>query len=109
MFRLLLLLAAVSGTLVQAADPVPAKPKDDLSLQQQQIRRDYERFERSLLEAAESLRRKEPEQSDILDRAREKSQEQALLGEMEKIAIELKQDQTGAASDRQRQVIERME
>ncbi len=109
MWRLLLLLAAVCGTLVQAADPAAAKPKDDLSLQQQQIRRDYERFERSLLEAAEHLRRKEPEQSDILDRAREKSQEQALLGEMEKIAIELKQNQTGSASDRQRLVIERME
>ena len=86
----------------------PAKPKDNLSLQQQQIRRDYERFERSLLEAAENLRRKEPEQSDILDRARERSQEQALLGEMEKIATELKQNQTGSASDRQRQVIDRM-
>ncbi len=103
-----MLLVALS-TLVHAADPVPAKPKDDLSLQQQQIRRDYERFERSLLEAAESLRRKEPEQSDILDRAREKSQEHSLLGEMEKIAIELKQNQTGSASDRQRQVIEQME
>jgi hypothetical protein len=109
MLPLLLLLAAVCGTSAFAADPVPAKPKDDLSLQQQQIRRDYERFERSLLEAAEHLRRKEPEQSDILDRAREKSQEQALLGEMEKIALELMQNQTGSASDRQRQVIERME
>lgn len=106
---LALLMAVTCGALIHAADPVPVKPKDDLSLQQQQIRRDYERFERSLLEAAESLRRKEPEQSDILDRAREKSQEQALLGEMEKIALELKQNQTGSASDRQRQVIERME
>ena len=104
---LLAILLAIGGSSIRAADPV--KPKDDLSLQQQQIRRDYERFERSLLEAAEHLRRKEPEQSDILDRAREKSQEQALLGEMEKVAIELKQNQTGAASDRQRQVIERME
>ena len=107
--RWLALLVFVISSFVHAADPAPAKPKDDLSLQQQQIRRDYERFERSLLEAAEHLRRKEPEQSDILDRAREKSQEQALLGEMEKIAIELKQNQTGSASDRQRQVIERME
>ena len=103
---LLAILLAIGGSSVFAADPV--KPKDDLSLQQQQIRRDYERFERSLLEAAENLRRKEPEQSDILDRAREKSQQQALLGEMEKIAIELKQSQTGSASDRQRQVIDRM-
>ncbi len=65
-------------------------------------------FERSLLEASEHLRRKEPEQADILDRARDRSQEQALLNEMEKIASELKSNQTGSASDRQRDVIERM-
>ena len=105
---LALLLWAALGALIQAAEPAPVNPKDDLSLQQQQIRRDYERFERSLLEAAEQLRRKEPEQSDILDRARERSQEQALLSEMEKIATELKQQQTGSASDRQRQVIDQM-
>ena len=84
----------------------PKKP--DLSLEQQQLRRDYERFERSLLEASEHLRRKEPEQADILDRARERSQEQALLNEMEKIASELKSNKTGSASDRQREVIDRM-
>ena len=103
---MLAMIQRVGAFGVHAAEP--AKPKDDLSLQQQQIRRDYERFERSLLEAAENMRRKEPEQSDILDRARERSQEQALLGEMEKIATELKQNQTGSASDRQRQVIDRM-
>ncbi len=105
---LALLFWVALGAFLQAAEPAPANLKDDLSLQQQQIRRDYERFERSLLEAAEQLRRKEPEQSEILDRARERSQEQALLGEMEKIASELKQQQTGSASDRQRQVIDRM-
>lgn len=108
MLQLILLFVAECGILIQAAEPAPANPKDDLSLQQQQIRRDYERFERSLLEAAEQLRRKEPEQSEILDRAREWSQKQTLLGEMEKIASELKQQQTGSASDRQRQVIEHM-
>ena len=64
----LLAIVVVGAGGVTAAEP--DKPKGDLSLQQQQIRRDYERFERSLLEAAENMRRKEPEQSDILDRAR---------------------------------------
>ncbi len=103
---LLVVVAVVNAIPIDAADP--EKPKSDLSLQQQQIRRDYERFERSLLEAAENMRRKEPEQSDILDRARQRSQEQALLNEMDKISQELKQNQTGSASDRQRQVIDRM-
>ena len=102
----LLAVAIVCAGSIRAADP--EKPKTDLSLQQQQIRRDYERFERSLLEAAENMRRKEPEQSDILDRARQRSQEQTLLNEMDKISLELKQNQTGSASDRQRQVIDRM-
>ena len=102
----LLVVAIGCAGSIRAADP--EKPKADLSLQQQQIRRDYERFERSLLEAAENMRRKEPEQSDILDRARQRSQEQTLLNEMDKISLELKQNQTGSASDRQRQVIDRM-
>lgn len=90
---------------LRAADPVK---KPDLGLEQQQLRRDYERFERSLLEAAEHLRRKEPEQADILDRARVKSQEQALLNEMQKIAEELKGNETGKASERQLDVLTRM-
>lgn len=102
----LLAIVVVGAGGVTAAEP--DKPKGDLSLQQQQIRRDYERFERSLLEAAENMRRKEPEQSDILDRARQRSQEQALLNEMDKISQELKQNQTGSASERQRQVIGRL-
>ena len=104
----LLAVVIVWSSVVPAFAADPEKPKSDLSLQQQQIRRDYERFERSLLEAAENMRRKEPEQSDILDRARQRSQEQALLNEMDKISLELKQNQTGSASERQRQVIVRL-
>ncbi len=96
----------LSAETVRADDA--SKPKADLGIQQQQIRRDYERFERSLLEAAEHLRRKEPEQADTLDRVREKSQQQALLAEMDKITLELQQKQTGSAADRQKQVIERL-
>ena len=51
-----LVMGVVGASQVTAAEP--EKPKGDLSLQQQQIRRDYERFERSLLEAAENMRRK---------------------------------------------------
>lgn len=103
--KLLLVGLVILTSAVRADEPTK---KADLSLEQQQIRRDYERFERSLLEASEHLRRKEPEQADILVRARERSQEQALLNEMAKIASELQSNQTGSASDRQREVIDRM-
>lgn len=103
-----LCLAAIGGLAGSTRAQDAASSKVDLGIQQQQIRRDYERFERSLLEAAEHLRRKEPEQADTLDRVREKSQQQALLAEMDKITLELQQKQTGSAADRQKQVIERL-
>ncbi|MDB4743222.1 hypothetical protein OAF98_01940 [Planctomicrobium sp.] len=97
---------------------VGAAPASDLHNVQKQIFRDYERFEKSLFDVAEQMRRKDPEQADILYRARSKSQEENLLADMELIAEllrsseedgEKKSAQYGPAVDRQSEVLARME
>lgn len=93
-------------------------PSPDLHNVQKQIFRDYERFEKSLFDVAEQMRRKDPEQADILYRARSKSQEENLLADMELIAEllrsseedgEKKSAQYGPAVDRQTEVLARMQ
>ncbi|WP_437204533.1 hypothetical protein [Planctomicrobium sp. SH664] len=104
-----------------AADPValPAKPAEgELSSRQQQLMRDYERFEKSLFDVAEQARRKDPERADLLYRARSQSQEANVLAEMQAISELLRsgnpeqggrRPQYGPAVDRQQELLARME
>lgn len=96
----------------QAAEPVPAgeAPPVELSNRQQQIFRDYERFEKALFDIAEQTRRKDPERAELLFRARGQSQEQRILGEMQAISELLKgQPKYGDALSRQNDLLPRMQ
>ena len=59
----------VGELAAQSADP-PDKPAADLPNLQQQVFRDYERFEKALYDIAEQARRKDPERAELLYRAR---------------------------------------
>lgn len=99
------------------AQEAPKAPAQDLSATELQLLRDYERFEKSLFDVGEQLRRKDPSRAELLYRARSHSQEQNILSEMQAIA-ELLRTQTpagapvdpqyGPAADRQKEVLARM-
>ena len=109
-------LAAQSPT--GAGEDSPPAASSQLSNSQKQLFRDYERFEKALFDVAEQIRRKDPEQADILYRARSKSREDNILSEMQVIAELLESSKTpdgvkpaqyGPAVDRQEDVLARME
>ncbi|MEW4490458.1 hypothetical protein AB1L42_20400 [Thalassoglobus sp. JC818] len=107
---------ALSQSPTGSSEESPAAPAVDLSNAQKQLFRDYERFEKSLYDVAEQIRRKDPEQAEILYRARSKSQEENVLQEMELISELLSPTaqgdqpaQYGPAVDRQKEVLARME
>ncbi len=95
------------------SDEAPASPP--LSNLQQQIQRDYERFEKSLYDVAEQSRGKDPERAELLYRARSKSQEERILSDMELVAELLSPQNDGSparygpAADRQLELLTRME
>lgn len=104
-----------AGAGSQAAPP---KPGVDLSNSRQQLYRDYERFEKSLFDVAEQVRRKDPERAELLYRARTQSQEQNILAEMNTITELLRtqgangaqlRPQLGPAADRQVELVARLE
>lgn len=95
----------------------PTAPARDLSTSELQIYRDYERFEKSLFDVAEQLRRKDPERAELLYRARSQSQEQNILSQMQTISELLRSTsatgatvdpQFGPAADHQKEVLTRM-
>ncbi|TWT59052.1 hypothetical protein KOR42_24410 [Thalassoglobus neptunius] len=107
---------AQSQSPTGSSEDSPAAPAADLSNAQKQLFRDYERFEKSLYDVAEQIRQKDPEQAEILYRARSKSQEENVLQEMELISELLSPStqgdqpaQYGPAVDRQKEVLARME
>lgn len=111
---ILLTLGYVSGAGF-AQDGAPAAeenaaPTADLANRQQQILRDYERFERALFDIAEQSRRKDRERAELLFRARDQSQDQRILDEMRSIAELLKGDaKFGEALTRQDDLLPRMQ
>ena len=109
----LLLLVTVN---VQAQDPPapPPAPKVDLSQSQLQLLRDFERFEKSLYDVAEFSRRTDPDQAELLYRARSQSQEQRILDEMRLLADTLKPQAGGKVvigdtPEKQAEVIARLQ
>lgn len=105
-----------SGEDSPATEPQSA-PKVELFNFQQQILRDYERFEKSLYDIAEQSRLKDPERSELLFRARSQSQEARIQADMELIAKLLspqtedgvtKPARLGPAADRQVETLTRL-
>lgn len=107
---------SITGARAQepAAPAPPAAPKEDLSQAQLQLLRDFERFEKSLYDVAEFSRRTDPEQSELLYRARSQSQEQRILDEMRLLSDALKPQQGGKvvigdSPEKQAEVIARLQ
>lgn len=105
--------AAQEGPVAPAAAPTA-----DLSTTQQQLYRDYERFEKALFDVAEQARRKDPERAELLYHARSRSQEVNILAEMETVTELLRAQDTsgtktspqfGPAVDRQKELVARLE
>lgn len=103
-----------SGEDSPATQPAP---EVELFNSQQQILRDYERFEKSLYDIAEQSRLKDPERSELLFRARSQSQEARIQADMELIAKLLspqtedgvtKPARLGPAADRQVETLNRL-
>lgn len=117
LFPLTLPLALAQEQPQPQKSSAPEAAPRDLSVNEQQIFRDYERFEKSLFDVAEQMRRKDPERAQFLYRARSQSQEQNILSEMQTIAELLRiknasgsqvEPQYGPAADRQKEVLIRM-
>ncbi len=113
-----LLIGAICDFGMAQAPPPASPPAADLSGSKQQVFRDYERFEKSLFDVAEQVRRKDPERAELLYRARAQSQEQNILAEMRTIAELLRTrgtdgsavtPQLGPAADRQAEIVARLE
>ncbi|QDT52613.1 hypothetical protein Pan44_06250 [Caulifigura coniformis] len=116
---LLVALALLPAASLHAQDPAPATPppaapKEDLSQAQLQLLRDFERFEKSLYDVAEYSRRTDPEQAELLYRARSQSQEQRILEEMRLLSDSLKPQSGGKvvigdSPEKQAEVIARLQ
>ncbi len=90
----------------------PSIAEDDsipLHGRQDAIAQRFKRFERLLLQMSEYMRKTDPEQADLLNRAIGKSKSDRISSQMDAIALLLKQDQLGDAIDREQQVIESLQ
>jgi hypothetical protein len=125
-----LLACLLSGVLVTAigrADAptpaggteAPAVPQPSLDQLQLQVKKDFERFEKSLFNVAEGLRKNEPDRAELLYRARTQSETQRLADEMTAIANLLEKkarkpgDEAsafyGQAGERQEELVARLD
>lgn len=95
-----------------AAQPTaePAAAELDLGQRQQQIQRDYERFEQKLFELSEVTRASDPERAELLNRTRSQSRELRVLDQMRAIARLLSDgNELGDAVSRQEEVLVHLE
>ena len=110
-------IAFVSGLSVLAAEPdaaaepspaAEAKPAD-LAATQEALEMRYRRFERTLQQLSEYLRRTDPARADLLVRAIGKSKEGRIPDQLEYLTKLLKKDQLGDAVERQEVLIAEMQ
>ena len=123
LFSLVICLGLVSVASAQdPAAPVPrtppvatAKPTTPegaavpLSSTQDAISLRYQRFEDTLHQLSEYLRKNDPQRADLLFRAKGKSQESRVHDQLLKIAEFLKKDQLGEAIEREEDAIAHMQ
>lgn len=99
--------AAEPETTQEAAPTEEAKPAD-LAAVQEAVEMRYRRFERTLQQLSEYLRRTDPARADLLVRAIGKSKEGRIPEQLEYLTKILKKDQLGDAVDRQETLIAEM-
>ena len=96
-----------SSTKKESEAPASKKKKNGLSLPQKQniLSGRYRRFERTMRQVTEYLRKNNPEQANLLVRAINRSSEERIRAQMEQIAQMLEREQFGDARDRQTEVV----
>ncbi len=105
-FAILLLTSLVIPAIVSAQEaPPPNKP--NLANDQDSIKARYKRFNLTLQQMAEILRKQDPERADLLFRALGKSQETRIEDQMNLIftLLNKEQPQLGEAIDRQEELV----
>lgn len=105
--------------MAPAAGTAPAETSPSLDQLELQVKKDFDRFEKSLFNVAEGLRKNEPDRAELLYRARSQSETQRLADEMAAIADLLEKkarkpgDEAsalyGRAGERQEELIARLE
>ena len=109
--------ALISGLSVLAAEPEAAaepSPSEaakqaDLAAVQEALEMRYRRFERTLQQLSEYLRKTDPARADLLVRAIGKSKEGRIPEQLEYLTKLLKKDQLGDAVERQEALIAEMQ
>src|SRR5262245_54061164 len=98
---------AICNAFVVAADETPPPAKPNLASDQDAIKARYKRFNLTLQQMAEILRKQDPERADLLFRALGKSQETRVEDQMQLIytLLNKEQPQLGEAIERQEELV----
>jgi hypothetical protein len=96
-----------AATKKEGKAPTSKQKENGLSLPQKQnvITNRYRRFERTMRQATEYIRKNDPKTASLLVRAINKSSEERIRAQMEQIAQMLKREQFGDARERQTEVV----
>ncbi|MDZ4688301.1 MAG: hypothetical protein SH850_24775 [Planctomycetaceae bacterium] len=119
-FRRLLLLwaaVAVSWAMAATAQDTPAVPavepvtvqRESLPTKQEALTLRYQRFETTLLQLAEYLRKTDPDRAELLVRALGRSKETRIPDQLAQLVELLKRDQLGDAIDGQETLVTQMQ
>ena len=101
---------AVSAQTPPVAGAAPAaEASAPLASSQEAIRARYLRFENTLQQLSEYLRKSDPQRAELLVRTIGKSKEGRVPEQLEKLTILLKNDQLGDAIEREEEVIKQMQ
>ena len=80
-----------------------------LSIQQESIRQRFQRFEKTMRQMGEYLRKKNPERANLLGRALQRGQEDRLYQRMSQVIVMLENGEFGAAVEEQEILLEYMQ
>ncbi|MFO0919021.1 MAG: hypothetical protein U0872_11985 [Planctomycetaceae bacterium] len=97
--------SAIPLTSAAVASEDPEGNDDTIASAQLRLAMRYQRFENTMLQVAEYLRKTDPERADLLVRAIGKSKETRLPDQFEHLINLLKQEQLGDAVQEQEQVV----
>ena len=104
-FALLVSMASAQET---PAGDAPRAAEVPLSSRQESVALRYQRFENSLNQLAEHLRKTDPDRADLLFRAIGKSKEGRVSDQLKQVVDLLKKDQLGDALEGQQSAVEQM-
>ena len=116
--RIACLLFAITGVLLcapvtfaqdNATDPGAANGKRDLSDKQEAISQQFKRFESTLHDLGEYMKKTDPARADLLFRAFGQSKQNQMTVEMQRVLQMLQDGQLGEAVERQENLLQNMQ